>query len=304
MAILEPLDIVTLRLAESRGWFADSDDLTRAGLDWNGYQKRLERLIALGVIRSFHLILVVPPFLGGKWAWGAVMAKTAAALEAVAQKLVGRLPFVTEIVLNTGLPVGIGPNLALLFYSRDFETETGFIQRFAEVSEVEVFRVQEFLFPVALPLSAEERKLLQVLSGDATQPPSAIAKALGQGEKWVRAKLDRLLWRESNPTGVIAIHASINWTVIANFGHFHFLLETGYRPEQLVKLLAGQGFELVLGGRLISRRFIGVEADVWGVADLLARVDFLEGIKGIKVAGVLYNREVIINDQWVKNLLF
>lgn len=303
MAILEPLDVTALRIAESRGWFTDTSELTQVGLDWDGYQKHLNRLIALRVIRSFHLTLNIPLFLGGKWIWAAVLAKTAATPEAVAMKLVERLPFVTEIVINTALPSGIGPNLALLFYSRDFETESRFIQSLPEVKEVELFRVQEYLFPVALPLSLEERDLLQFLSANTTQPPSAIGKALGKEEKWVRAKLDRLLWRESNPTGMISLHASINWTVSANFGHFHFLLETGYNSDQLKKLLTGASFKLVLEGKPISRRFIGVEADVWGVADLLAKVEFLEKIKGIKVAGVLYNREVIINDQWVKNFL-
>ncbi len=301
--ILEPLDVAVLRIAELYGLFVNLSELALAGLDWDAYRERVNRLMASGILRSFHLTLVVPPFLGGRWVWGAARAKTKANPEAVARKLTARLPFVTEIVLNASLPPKVGPNLALLFYSRDFETERRFIHSVAELQDVEVFKVQEFSYPVALPLSSEEKEFVKFLLENPAQPPDTLASALNKEERWVRARLDRLIWRESNPAGIIRIQSSINWSACDNFGHFHFLLETGYTPEELAKLLTDQGFKIVLGGRLMGGKLIGVETDVWGIGELFKKIELLEGINGVKVAGLLYNQEVIINNGWVKNLL-
>lgn len=303
MIVLEPADLAALRIAEVRGWFPDEADLKPAGLNEDEYRRRLEQLVKNGLIRSFHLTLVVPPLLGGNWVMGALQIKSDEP-RTLAESIVSRLPFVTEIFINAALPSGIGHNLALVFYSRDFENETRFIQTFSASSEVEVFRVQEYTFPVSMPLTREERAFVQFLYQNPALPRTEIARAFGQSESWIKAKLSRLFWSANNPAGILQIQPSVDWTGCANFGHFHFLLETGHRPEVLKKLIEGNGFELVLGGRVVNRRYVEVEADVWGVADLLARVGFLDRINGVRVAGVIHNQEIIINDRWVKNIVF
>jgi hypothetical protein len=236
--------------------------------------------------------------LGGNWVWAAMLARTNQPLEQ-AQNLTRRLPFVTEILVNSCLPANIGPNLGLLFYSRDFENENRFIHSTAGLQDIEVFKIQEYSYPVALPLSRDEQALVRFLAANPQSDSSGIATAFGQNENWVRAKLERLLWTENNRTGIIRIQLGIDWSVCANFGHFHFLLETGHRPEQVAKLVADRNFEPVLGGRPICGRYLGVEADVWGISDLFQRVEFLEKINGIRVAGVISNREILINSDWV-----
>lgn len=296
--IIEPADVAAVRLAESRALFPSPVDLARAGLEPDEYRRRIAQLVAAGVIRSFHLTLVVPPLMGGSWVWAAVLAQSDRPLES-ARHLVSRLPFVTEIVINASLPLGIGPNLALLFYSRDFETETRFIRSLTGLKQLEVFRIQEFSFPVSVSLSREEKSFIRFLMENAGLDSEAIAANFGQTVTWVQAKLERLFWTENNRTGVVRIQPTIDWTRVSNFGHFHFLVETSHRPEQLVKLLGDQGMGLVLGGREINGRYIGIEADIWGIARLMEQVEFLDRITGIRVAAILYNREVIINDEWV-----
>ncbi len=302
MVVLEPADLKALRIAEVWGWFPEEAELSPAGLDEAEYGRRLERLLQGGLIRSFHLTLVVPPLLGGNWVMAALQVKSDDP-HSLAEDIVSRLPFVTEIFINTSLPSGIGHSLALIFYSRDFKNETRFIQNFSATSEVEVFRVEEYTFPVSLPLSREERAFLQFLYQNPTLPPGEIARSFGQSVNWVKAKISRLYWSRNNPAGVFRMQPSIDWSRCANFGHFHFLLETGHKPEMLEKMIAGQGFELVFWGRTGKRRYVEVESDVWGVADLLDRVSFLEKINGVRVAGVVHNRETIINDRWVKNIV-
>lgn len=302
MTILEPVDLEILRTAEGRGCFIDDVDLGRLGLDEMEYHRRLQGLVTGGLIRSFHLTLVVPLLLGGNWVMVAVQVKTDEP-RSVAQEFMSRLPFVTEIFINSSLPGGVGHDLALIFYSRDFETETRFIQNFMPPSDFEIFRVEEYTFPVSLPLSREELAFVRLLYRTPRLSREEIAQAFGQSESWVKTKVTRLLWSPSNPSGIFRIQPHIDWTACANYGHFHFLLETGHRSEMVKKLLREEGFELVRGGREVNGKYVEVEADVWGVANLLERVRFLNRINGVRVAGVLYNQEIIINDGWVEKII-
>ena len=300
--ILEKPDLAALRLAERRGWFAAEAELAEAGLVREEFGRRLRRLKEAAVIREFRATLAVPPLLGGDWVWGAVLAQTAKPLN-VASALIAKLPFVTEVILNSGLPEGLGPNLALLFYSRDFDTGARFIQSISGVEYHEVYRVAEYSFPVAMPLSSDERLLVRHVVKNPDAEIQTIGAALGRDEKWVRAKLDRLLWNEQNRSGVLRVQPELDWSRVENFGHFHFLIETGHRPEQLARLTAEQGLSLVLNGRLFRNRYVQLEADVWGVSELLDRVTFLNQIAGIRVAGVVWNRQASVNTAWVAKLV-
>lgn len=299
---LEPQDITALRLVESRFYHFDDPALTAAGLTWDWYRNRINRLCAGGVIRSFHLTLLVPPILGGNWVWAAILGSAENPYE-TSRQLITRLPFVTEILFNSCLPANIGPNLGLLFFSRDFESETRFINSITELRQLQVIKIAEYPYPVSQPISREEKAFIRLLYHNPGADAQTIASAFGQNLAWVRAKIERLLWTKENRSGIIRIQPSIDWSKAQNFGHFHFLLETGHRPEQIARLIGDHGFELVLSGRPISGRYLGVEADVWGIPDLYQRIEFLEKLNGVKVAGVIYNQELLINDRWVEKII-
>jgi hypothetical protein len=300
--ILEKPDVAAIRLCEDRGMFPTEGELAHAGLSAGDYADRIHSLSAQKVVRSMRASLVVPPLLGGDWVWAAVLANVARPL-GVANSLTKRLPFVTEVILNAGVPARIGPDLALLFYSRDFDTEAQFIRSAEGMEHHEVYRVAEYSFPIPMPLSGEERELLTFLVRSPGSDIAGVAEALGKAQTWVRAKLDRLYWTERNRSGLVRVQPEIDWTRVENFGHFHFLLETGHRPEQLARMVAERGFELVLGGKTFRDRFLQVESDVWGIADLMERVTFLNQIVGIRVAGVLWNERVLVNTDWAAGLL-
>jgi len=300
--ILEKGDVAALRLAEARGWFPTDAEVTAAGLKPSDYGERLRRLCSFGIIRGFKTTLVVPPLLGGDWVWAAVLASAKRDL-GLANALAARLPFVSEIVLNASLPEKVGPNLAVLFYSRDFDKEAEFIRNAPGIEYHEVYRVAEYSFPVALPLSGDEKQLVRYL---VEHPESGIAEVgsdLDRSPTWVRAKLDRLLWSDTNRTGVLRVLPEVNWTAVENFGHFHFLLETGHRPDQLGRQVRDAGLTVVFGGKTYQDRYVQVEADVWGIGKLLDTVAFLDQIEGVRVAAVLWNREVLINAKWVPGLV-
>jgi hypothetical protein len=300
--ILEKNDVTVLRLAEARGWFPTDAEVTVAGLKPTDYAERLRRLCSLGVIRGFKTTLVVPPLLGGDWVWAAVLANSKRGL-GLANALAAKLPFVSEIVLNASLPDNVGPNIAVLFYSRDFDKEAEFIRNAPGIDYHEVYRVAEYSFPVALPLSKDEKELVRYL---VEHPESGIAEAGSAMERtptWVRAKLDRLLWSDTNRTGVLRVLPEVNWAPVENFGHFHFLIETGHRPDRLAKLIGEAGLTVVFGGKTYQNRYVQVEGDVWGIGKLLDTVAFLDQIAGVRVAAVLWNREVVINTKWVPGLV-
>jgi hypothetical protein len=300
--ILEKNDVAALRLAEARGWFPTEGEVAAAGLKPAEYAERLRRLCSLGVIRGFKTTLVVPPLLGGDWVWAAVLASAKRDL-GLANALAAKLPFVTEIVLNASLPEKVGPNLAVLFYSRDFDKEAEFIRNAPGIEYHEVYRIAEYSFPVALPLSKDEKELVRYLVEHPDSGVVEVGAEMGRNPTWVRAKLDRLLWSPANRTGVLRVLPEVNWAQVENVGHFHFLLETGHRPEQLGRLVSEAGLSVVFGGKTYQNRYVQVEADVWGMGKLLDTVTFLDQIAGVRVAAVLWNREVTINAKWVPGLV-
>ncbi len=300
--VLEKNDLLVIRLLENQGLFWTGEELRAANIEPEEFSDRVRRLVDAGVVRSFHLTLIVPPLLGGNWVLAALWARADEPKKSVAE-LVARIGFVNEIFINSSLPGNIGPNVALLFYSRDLEGETRFIKSLSGLAEVEVFRVQEYSFPVSLPLSREEMVFLRFLADNPGLDRDGIARAFGQGAGWVGAKLERLLWAEKNRNGVFRVMPSLDWTRCVNFAHIHFLVETGHRADILNKLISAGGMELVLGGRQIAGRFVGVEADVWGIAEMMERVAFLNRLSGVRVVGVVYHQELLIQDEWVKRVL-
>ncbi|HTW90898.1 MAG TPA: hypothetical protein VMH22_04245 [bacterium] len=300
--IVEKNDVAALRLAEMRGWFPTDGEVVSAGLMPADYAERLQRLCALGIIRGFKTTLVVPPLLGGDWVWAAVLASARRDL-GLANALAAKLPFVSEIVLNASLPERVGPNLAVLFYSRDFDKEAEFIRNAPGIDYHEVYRVAEYSFPVAMPLSGDEKELIRCLVEHPNSTIAEVGKAIDRSPTWVRAKLDRLLWTATNRTGVLRVLPEVNWALVENFGHFHFLLETGHRPDQLERLVGEAGLSLVFGGKTYQNQYVQVEADIWGIGKLLDTVAFLDQIAGVRVAAALWNREVIINAGWVPGLV-
>lgn len=296
--VVDKLDVAALRTAEARGWFASELELAQAGLGPDEYAQRIRKLLAAGVIKSFKTTVAVPPLLGGDWVFGAVMAN-ARRPDGAANLLVKKLPFVTELVFNSGVPDGLGPNLAVTFYSRDFDAAARFVESSVGFQHHEVVKVASYSFSVAQPFSTDERLLIRRLVREPSSDRAALAAALGRDERWIGAKLDRLLWNEQNRSGVLRVQPEIDWSRVENYGHFHFLVETGHRPDQLARLVAELNLRPVLEGRPYRSQWVQLEADIWGIGDLMDRVTMLNQIAGIRVAGVLWNREVLINATWV-----
>lgn len=294
---VERADVAAIRLCEERGMFPSDGDLARHGLDRDEYGLRLGRLAAQRVIRGYGAVPVVPPLLRGDWVWAALLANVARPLGA-ANLLAAKLPYVADIVLNSGLPQDFGPNLAVLFYARDFQTAARFIRGTIEMEHYEVHRVADYSFPVKVALSGLERELLRFLVANPGAARDEVAAALDRPADWVQAKLDRLSWTPENRSGLIRIQPDVDWSKVENFGHFHFALVTGLRPDALEKLLGERSFELVFNGRPYRERYVQVEADVWGIADLMERVSFLNSIGGVRVAGVTWNERVFTNSTW------
>ncbi len=300
--ILEPGDVNAIRLAEARGRFATEPELTEAGLTAEEYGRRLARLAAGGLIRGWKTTLTVPPLAGGDWVLGAVLIAGERDV-GIGNLLAARLPFVTELIVNDCLPGGIGPGLAVLFYSRDFVSESRFISAIPEIGYHEVHQLMSWTFPVRQPLSSEETALARLLLKQPWLDAAGIADALNRDQNWVRAKLDRLLWSRFNSAGIVRVQPELDWSRAENFGHYHFLLDTGHRPDELSRLLGETGFTLVFDGRRFRDRHLQVERDVWGTAGLWDAVAELNSITGVRVAGLMWHRQLLIHNKWAASLI-
>ncbi len=300
--VVDKLDVAAVRACERGGLLACEAELASAGLEPTDYRARLRRLEAGGVVRGYKAVLVVPPLLGGDWVWAAMLATSRRPL-GTANALCRKLPFVADVIINSCLPERPGPNLALTFYSRDLETEAQFIRSATGIEHQEVYSVAGYSFSIALGLSTEERALLRFLVANPAADCAAVEAALGKDSRWVRAKLDKLVFTEANSSGVIRIQPEVDWRRVENYGHFHFLVETGHKPKELGPMIADQGFELVLGGRPYQDRYVQLESDVWGMADLMERTRYLNELAGVFVAGVAWNASIGVSADWAAGLL-
>ncbi len=300
--VIEKADVEAVRLCERRGMFANDMELTENGLTREEYVKRLRQLSAGGLIRSLQATLMVPALQGGDWVWAGMLA-TAKSPLGVANALKRSLSYVTETIFNLGLPDKLGPNLALLFFSRNFETDVEVIRSTSGIEYCEIYRVANLSFPVAVPISSEERALLREVVRSPASDLASLAAGIGRDPLWVQTKLDRLLWTESNHSGLVRIQPELDWSRADNFGHFHFLLETGLQPKELFASVAEHRLSLVLEGKPYRERYVQVEADLWGIAELMEKVSHLNQIPGVRVAGVVWNHLILLNTEWTTRLL-
>ena len=263
---------------------------------------RIKKMEIEGVIAGYKTTIFIPPFLGGDWVWGCLLA-TAADREKTVARILQKIPFVSEIWLNSNLPSHLGHNFSIIFYSKDFDTEIKFIKEIPEISYLEAYRISSFTFPMARIFSTEEKLLLRTVFDFPTADANKLGEICQKNASWIQTKLDKLVWTPQNKDGVIMVLPEIQFKRIQNYSHCHFILEISGNKDLLFDEFKTLGFDIVLDGRPFQGRYIQLEADMWGFNDIVAKKTFLETYKEVKIQGIIFAEEMRVNADWGLKLL-
>ncbi|MCX7785209.1 MAG: hypothetical protein N2201_03135 [candidate division WOR-3 bacterium] len=298
---IDRIDLAILRHLERTGyWLAPLPHQLQ--IDLTEIKTRIARLQTEGVISSYKATIFVPPFLGGEWVWGCVLAITNDYHKAIT-KITAKIPFVSEIWINTNIPSKIGHNLAVVFYSKDFVTETKFLKELPDFAYLETYRIANYTYPLPKIFSTEEKQLLKAIVQHPTAPVEELSELCKKNKNWIETKLEKLIWHSQNPEGIIMVLPEIRYHKIQNFCHCHFVLEISGKAEVVLEELKTKGFETVLENSPFQYNFFQVETDLWGFDDLLRKKHLLESYPEIRIQGIVIAEEMRVISDWAEKLL-
>lgn len=293
--VIDKIDLSIIRRLEYRGRFFLNKLGEEFRLEGREIKERVARLEGEGLIRSYKVSILLPSFLGGRWIWAAALL-IADSRDDVEEKIKEKITYPTEFIYNEALPWGVGANLVVLFYTQDLRKSLEEFKRTEGVEWVELYKIKEYSFPIALQLSQEEGQLIRAL--EVSPKPESLTESFNPS--WVEAKLDRLIWREESPEGIIFVLPEFNWEVVSNFLHIHFFLEISTDPKAI---LDRKGFQVVSYGNRFRDRYFQVESDVWGFDELARRIHTLKKIKGVKLSGLSFWRGNRVESSWVGDVI-
>lgn len=305
--IIDKTDLAILRHMERSGcWFSPLPE--RLKINSDEIVHRIKKLEDGKVISNYKASIFIPPFLGGDWTWGCVLG-TAKNREKTLEQILKKIPFISEIWLNSNIPEHLGHNFSLIFYSKDFETEVKFIQELTDVQYITAYRISNFSFPMARILSEQESQLLKAIVVYPLGTDEQLAETCHKTTAWIKAKKEKLVWNPQNVDGVIFTLPEIQYAQIENFSHCHFIVEFDTNLILLLEELKLSGYELVSHGQILpsqklsTRQYAQLELDVWGFDDLISKKAHLDSFKEIKVLGIIFAEKMIVVSKWVTNLL-
>lgn len=244
------------------------------------------------IIDSFGIRFFIPPVIGGKWYF--VLTR----INGIDKQFVDTLEFPVEMGVNLSIPGGLLPEITISYYTQDPRKEEDVIKGF-KPGYLEAKVLNEYDYPICLPLSQEEVKIIEVLIKEPIITMREIATKLNLSPATVRAKLTRLQIGEGK-RGFINIVPSINWSRIENFNHLHIGIETGLSQEMLAERI--KDFALATAG-WYRGTICQLEFDLWKVTDLNNILKKISSIKDLRLAGLLFAQRSIVIDRWISNLI-
>ncbi|MBS4014845.1 MAG: hypothetical protein KGZ86_00165 [Candidatus Latescibacteria bacterium] len=299
--IIDKIDLAILRHLERSGYWLPP--LTeQLSITEDQIKQRLQNLEQGKIISDYRATIFIPPFLGGEWTWGCILA-TAQYREKTIEQILKKVTFINEIWLNSNLPSTLGHNFSLIFYSRDFDTEIKFIQEIPEISYLEAYRIASYSFPIPRIFSSEEIQLLKTIYHNPTATYANLAEKCKKNNDWIKSKIEKLTWTPQNKDGVIYILPQIDYTKIENYSHCHFIVESKTNLQLMLDELKMSGFELVVSQRPYQNQYAQIEADIWGFGDFLTKKSHLDSFKEIKIKGIIFAEKMLVVSNWVADLL-
>lgn len=293
--IIDPIDIKLIRQLELDGSISMDDIMGKFHITREEIMLRVKNFETTGFIAGYGMKLSVPSFAGGRWYLCCAFTESSGLAPERS------VPYLEETIENRTYPKGTGPNVSLLFYTRDLKESYRLVNKLPGLDYAEIYKVGEYNVTIPVILSSEERQALLELV-DRKLNYDALHRLIYEPASDADTACARLIWQRKNRRGVIRIFPNLNWSVIKNYAHVHIAVETKTRTRELRKQISRLGFSANIAAKF-KKRYLQVEFDLWGFADLHSVLGALARIKRLNVAGCSYAYQNSVSGDWLKSFI-
>jgi DNA-binding Lrp family transcriptional regulator len=294
--IIDPIDLKLIRQLEMQGSVALGEFVSKFHIDTEQVLLRIKNFEDAGFITGYGLKIFIPAVLGGRWWRGCIFAESAVPVEP--EKTI---PYLEEIINNQAYPMGVAPNLSLLFYTQDLKNSYQVAQKLPGIKYCEFYKAGEYNVNVPrILLKNDWAAIASLYKGRLTY--RRIHGILNEPETEHDVRLAHLIWHRKNRSGVVSLYPNFNWSVINNFAHVHFAVNTKMRIKDLRKYLTTLG----LAGNVTARykkRYLQLEFDVWGFSEYQNIVNALNLPRRMTLEGCSIAYQNKIYDAWLKRFI-
>ncbi|MBN2621586.1 hypothetical protein JXB22_10940 [candidate division WOR-3 bacterium] len=292
--IIDPIDLHLIRQLELRGCVFVNEIIGKFQITKEEILLRIKNFEDSGFISGYGLKLFFPRIIGGKWYWGCI------ALETTTRFNPGRsVACLEEIVENITLPAGVCPDLSLLFYTQSLQDTYRVINKTAGVKYAEVYKIDEYSVDVKQVLLKEDWEMIAKLFDELpTITYHRIHTIVNSPISDEDIRLSRTIWSSKNRKGVVSIFPNFDWSTIKNYLHLHVAVTTSMRAKELRSIVNTIGYSGNITSRF-KKRYLQLEFDVWGFADMQRILTSLQEIKKVTVEGVSFAYQNRIHNDWL-----
>lgn len=296
--IIDPIDLKIIRQLELYGSVSIPDLIGKFHITKKEILLRIKNFEDCKFIDGYGLKLFIPRIVGGRWYWGAIALQTDHNF-----RVKKSIPLLEEIVENLAFPKGVCPDLSLIFYTQNLKDAYKIINKTPGVKYAEVYKIGSYNIQVKKVLLKEDWRLISELYERLPELSyNDINRLLNAPKDEAEIKLARLVWTGKHKKGIIAIFPNFDWSAVQNYLHLHIAVTSKIRIRELRKIVNRLGCCGNITARF-KKRFIQLEFDLWGFAEMQTILSSLKDIKKITVEGYsLAYKNKIYND-WFKDYL-
>ncbi len=294
--IIDPIDLKILRSLEAQGHVPIMEIINKFHITRDEIFLRIQNFEEQGLLSSYGIKLFIPAVAGGKWYRGCAFVD--ADFEPDIKNI---YPLVEELIVNTTIPPGVLPSYAYIFYSRDLKHSYRLMNRTFGVKYVEIYKIAEYNFSLPRELSQEEWRLIYSFIRSKINF-KRLNEILENPKSEEDVQLSRLILNRKNQRGIFSIFPNINWHMVKNFTHMHLAVTTKMRPGEFKKFLKNYGIAADIYSKF-KRRYIQLEFDLWGFAEMLKVISQLRNERRITIQGISVAHHNEICDDWIRNFV-
>jgi len=294
--IIDPIDLKILRHLEAQGYVPVNEIINKFHITRDEIFLRIKNFEEQGLIKGYGIKLFIPAIAGGKWYRGCAFVDAD-----VEPDLKNIYPLIEEVIINTIIPSGILPSYSYIFYARDLKHCYRLINKTFGVKYVELYKIAEYNISVPSELTKEEWQIIYCLIRSKIAF-SRIYEILESPTTDDDVQLARLMLNRKNSRGIFSIFPDINWSIVKNFVHIHLAITTKMRPNEFKKFLKNYGIAADIYSKF-KKRYLQLEFDLWGFADLSKVLNQLKIERRIAVQGISIAHHNEICDDWIKSFI-